>query len=451
MFYGNVTEYSGTSGTGAFNLDGADGGGLPDAKHTESGGNKTGLTATTWTDVDTSWDLTIPARVGDVIEVGVSALWSNEANSKYLNIEVVESGNLFMPSGSRGASGLWGEYGVHYGIGATVRYTVASGDVNSSGFVVLRLQYKLNNATSSTLYANTDHPFHWFATNLTRRGLTTPQRFRDVLADGEPCYYHARGIADPDEVEEGLGVITYGSPDTLTRYPFGGASAVSFSAGGVIVQISPNAPVLRARHSVLDPDPRAAYEQLFLRDGATSVPSGFSLINGTGVTYSEKYGSGCLIAPATGTHPNYRGMVKSAESGWTAFEASIRWTADDVSTTAGIMLRDSATGEFLTLCYDSNTDTFFLLRYNSPTSFNATTLTQVRRIEGARGFTFRVEKNGATDYDFLVGMDGHGFEELLTAHDPSGFLSIDQLGIAINARDGNVPLHCWIDYHREWT
>lgn len=43
----------------------------------------------------------------------------------------------------------------------------------------------------------------------------------------------------------------------------------------------------------------------------------------------------------------------------------------------------------------------------------------------------RIKKNSATSYDFSVSPDGCAWVRLLGAHDPSAFLTIDQIGFGI--------------------
>src|SRR4051812_9909425 len=50
------------------------------------------LNSSTWADVSSATDLTIAAKVGDVLEVLLSALWGNEGVSALLDVTTIVAG-----------------------------------------------------------------------------------------------------------------------------------------------------------------------------------------------------------------------------------------------------------------------------------------------------------------------------------------------------------------------
>lgn len=130
---------------------------------------------TSWVDlptIGTSWDITLAAQIGDVIEVGASGVWDNQAVLGFLDVCTIISGsavNYFGTGGDVGGSGIenWrGDASEAYdAIGGSFYYALVSGDI-SSGVVTLRLRYRTGSAANKTLYATTTNPLQFRAKNL---------------------------------------------------------------------------------------------------------------------------------------------------------------------------------------------------------------------------------------------------------------------------------------------
>lgn len=127
--------------------------------------NNTSFTAV---DGSGSLDLTIAAVAGDLILVGVSAVWDSQAVVGYLDVATWVSGaavNYLSAGSSQGVSAWYGPTGVRTSVGGTAAYVVQAGDI-SGGNVVLRLMYKTSTATNRTLFANANLPLNFHAVNV---------------------------------------------------------------------------------------------------------------------------------------------------------------------------------------------------------------------------------------------------------------------------------------------
>lgn len=120
-------------------------------------------------DFATATDLTLDAQIGDVVEVGISAAWSNEAQAGYLDVATIVSnavvnyyGTLAMPG--IGISAWYGVQSSYSNIGGSFMRTLASADV-SANTVTVRLRGKATGA-SKTLLATASDPVHFWAKNL---------------------------------------------------------------------------------------------------------------------------------------------------------------------------------------------------------------------------------------------------------------------------------------------
>lgn len=142
---------------------------------TRTAGNLT-LNSTAWADLPTiasTWDLTLAAQVGDVIEAGISAVWGAEGVYGSIDVCTVVGGayiSAFGGSATSGSSGsgvgAWnGVTTVNDGAGGGVLRTLTAADI-SAGTVTLRLRYRTNTATNKTLFASADNSFQFYAKNL---------------------------------------------------------------------------------------------------------------------------------------------------------------------------------------------------------------------------------------------------------------------------------------------
>lgn len=155
--------------------------GLPSARALRTSGNVT-LNSTTWANVDTGLDLTIPAQVGDVLGVSLSAAWGGEAVNAGLDAATLVSGSPvnYISGGAGGAShfGVQGWIGHDTdpvrAVGTLIQYPVVSGDI-SGGNVTLRLRYRTGTASNKTLVANSNQPLQWSVVNL-KGGAATETR-----------------------------------------------------------------------------------------------------------------------------------------------------------------------------------------------------------------------------------------------------------------------------------
>jgi hypothetical protein len=128
--------------------------------------------STTWVNVDTGLDLVLNASTGDVVEVAVSGIWGGESTQKYLDVVTVVSGspvNSFgvdgAPSNSHtGILAYWGQENIINSISGSFFRTLVAGDI-SSNTVTLRLRRRNAGATNTSIAAQTDFPFEWWARN----------------------------------------------------------------------------------------------------------------------------------------------------------------------------------------------------------------------------------------------------------------------------------------------
>lgn len=128
--------------------------------------------STTWANVDTGLDLTLPAEVGDIVEVGISGTMENSAVTSYMNVGSFVSAALVNMWGDGGAEAAgdfgvnsWrGDTGVSHPVTGSVTKEIVSGDLDS-GVLTLRFRYKTSTATNKQLFANSTLPFHVWAKN----------------------------------------------------------------------------------------------------------------------------------------------------------------------------------------------------------------------------------------------------------------------------------------------
>lgn len=137
---------------------------LSDGK-TRSSGNIT-VTSTSYVNVDTALDITVMADPGDVLYIGVSGRWQDEAPRGDLDVFTVVGGfPVNSCSGSTDGASAWiGATNAFTSIGGAIRYVVQPADI-SAGAVTLRLRVKLGSGGSKVLRANTVNPLHWWVDN----------------------------------------------------------------------------------------------------------------------------------------------------------------------------------------------------------------------------------------------------------------------------------------------
>jgi hypothetical protein len=165
----------------------------------------------------------------------------------------------------------------------------------------------------------------------------------------------------------------------------------------------------------------------------SSLPSGWSWVNQGTSTYAEANGAGVIAGQIiTGTY-DWRGLVRNVPAGasWSATQKVIGIGTGAAVTgyTASVMLRQSSDGKMLVLSRyrDGNV---YLERWTSATAFSAVvTSPLIATSNGSVNVTyFRIRKNSATSWDFLVSPDGCGWFTVSAAYDASVFLTPDQIG-----------------------
>lgn len=172
---GMFVEDSGGNKYGPF-ITGSSGGGVNPTSSVQryTGGNIT-LNSSSWASVSGPSDLVIAAAAGDILMVGISALWGTENVEGYLDFASIVSGNPvnYVSGGAGGASNRgvvgWQSPGtttnINLGSQGSIPYVVQSGDL-SGGNITLRFRYRTSSASNKTLFATADIPLHLFVVNL---------------------------------------------------------------------------------------------------------------------------------------------------------------------------------------------------------------------------------------------------------------------------------------------
>jgi hypothetical protein len=138
---------------------------------TRSSGNFS-LSNTSYAALDTSLDLTLEAQAGDVIQVGINAVWhSDAAVSGNLDAATLVSAAAVTWFSSKtavqkpnGVGGWYGEASRLAAIGAAPMLTLVAGDI-TAGLVTVRLFNKVGAAGTRSLFAS-DPIFEVWAKNL---------------------------------------------------------------------------------------------------------------------------------------------------------------------------------------------------------------------------------------------------------------------------------------------
>lgn len=129
------------------------------------------LNSTAWADVPGPVTVTVDATAGQILQIGLVALFGSEAVSALLDAATVVSGSVVNyvgageVSGSGGVRAWTGLSGTSNGVGGSVLYTVQAGDV-VDGTVTLRLRYRTASAAAKTLRAGVSNQLKFYAANL---------------------------------------------------------------------------------------------------------------------------------------------------------------------------------------------------------------------------------------------------------------------------------------------
>jgi hypothetical protein len=129
--------------------------------------------STTWANLDTGLDMTVPASIGDTIRYGMSAYVNGEAVALAVQPATLVSGALVSWFGGgepttttgTGVSGWFVEASVTGRIGPPVMLVVVAGDI-SSGKVTVRLRYRTGSASAKTVQASTTTPLQVWMENI---------------------------------------------------------------------------------------------------------------------------------------------------------------------------------------------------------------------------------------------------------------------------------------------
>lgn len=191
-------------------------------------------------------------------------------------------------------------------------------------------------------------------------------------------------------------------------------------------------------------------DEEFDRTNESTLPTGWSWVNQGAATFSERLGAGTIAAPSA-AGDNVRAIVESISGASWSATAKLSLAMPDATGGhfGGLILRDSTTGEFIGFYVKGGSaGDPAVERWNGPTSFNATTFAPTHGSTFvAATFYMRVTKSSATSYRFEYSADGVAWAMVLDAHDPSGFLTIDQIGVMLNANTAgkNPQIAChWL-------
>lgn len=149
------------------------------------------VTVTNNTDPDTldaSIDLTLAASEGDLVVVGVSALWNNGVWTAMDACTMVGGAKTnYVSTGSSTPAGLgelawFGSPGDLMHVSGKVPYTVVAGDL-TSGQITLRLLVR-NSGTNRVLRATSGDPVKFWAVNLGQAGSGGSGAYTETIGDG---------------------------------------------------------------------------------------------------------------------------------------------------------------------------------------------------------------------------------------------------------------------------
>lgn len=125
------------------------------------------VSSTSFTAVDTALDHVIEAQAGDVLEIGLQALWGGQAFYGRLRAVTVVGSTVTSQTFGDGTTGNAAWLGTNtgfVGVGGSLMYQVVSGDV-SNGTVKVRLEVRVDSGTK-TLASSTASPVHFWVKNL---------------------------------------------------------------------------------------------------------------------------------------------------------------------------------------------------------------------------------------------------------------------------------------------
>lgn len=129
-----------------------------------------------WADlptIGTTWDVTLAAQVGDVIEAYLSGVADSAVTNSFFDVHTIVAtvATTAFGSGVAVSNTNKGNMGWYTAVSAVAvltgvcRYTLQAGDI-SAGLVTVRLRYQNSSATTKNLHATADYPLQFGAKNL---------------------------------------------------------------------------------------------------------------------------------------------------------------------------------------------------------------------------------------------------------------------------------------------
>lgn len=132
------------------------------------------LSTTTWSNLDIALDISLPAKVGDWIEAGLSYFAGIQSPDVYFDVVTIENTimrNSFATKGPlpsnvhRGVSAWAAAGGARASVGGSVPYQLKAEDVGG-GQVYLRIRRRNSTSTQRVIGAEPNIPFEFWARNL---------------------------------------------------------------------------------------------------------------------------------------------------------------------------------------------------------------------------------------------------------------------------------------------
>jgi len=343
------------------------------------------LNSTSWANlptIGTTWDVALSAAVGDTIECDLSAVADSAGINTFFDVVTVVSGSV-VNSISTGATPSDSNDGVS-------SWFMASGSAQRAAGSI---QYVLQAGDISSSGVATLR-LRYREDGATNRNLHATALF--------PLQFSAKNLGRP-----------------------GGISVLSGTPSPDDVPASPNA---------------ADYE---FNATSSSLPTGWSWFNQGTSTYSEAKGAGVLLAQ-TGSGVN-RGIVQSlpAGSSWTV-TAKVTATGGSQGANgwgvAGICLRSSGDTKLSVFGYQDDGKVAGY-RYTGDT-YSADILTPITPAgQVFNGGYLRIVRNSSTSYDLAYSRDGVTWSTVVSAHNPTGFHTPDQVGFFLRLGAAQLAAH----------
>lgn len=183
----------------------------------------------------------------------------------------------------------------------------------------------------------------------------------------------------------------------------------------------------------------------------TTIPAGWSAINGTGLTYKERYGAGVMTYPGPAVAGDqYRMYVRpmpGVPTDWTAYGKFSFAGPFQFINTFGLILRNSASGKFFHMSRFVNAGAIEIATWDSPTVINTALVSNYAIGDFMDEAIFRVRKTG-TNYTFSASLDKGLTWHVIGTYAIAGF-TVDQIGFGGNVTTvGTTPFETACHYLR---